>query len=93
MNSEEKYDDIDDFLKKLKQIGINKVAFAETKEKRAQQIDDNQVGVVRVSKLEILAYKDSIIYKCILDDVDFDVIYNKFIAEGFEKKKTSRNIT
>ncbi len=93
MNREVKHDNLEDFKKEIKQIGINKVAFAETKEKRAQQIDDNQVGVVRVSKLEILAYKNSIIYKCILSDVDFDVIYNKFITDGFEVKKTSRNIT
>ena len=93
MQSEIEYDILETFIEELKSAGIKKVVFAETREKRAQQIDDTQVGVVRVSEVVILGYKDSVIYKCSQSDADFDSIYDQFIAEGFEVKKTSRNIT
>ena len=87
------YDNIDDYINVLNRLGINKVAFSEIDEKRAEQVDENVLSVVRLRKLEVLAYHDSIIYKCVINDADLDGVHEFLIAEGFETKRINRNIT
>ena len=92
MEQEKRIDVLDDYIKELKKQNIDKIAFCETNEKRALQ-QGKQVDVVHILKLEILGYKDSVIYKCILKDADLDSTFDILKGQGFEITRKNRNIT
>lgn len=84
---------LNDFTEQLKRLNITKIAFTEINEKRAEQVESNLLQVVDIIKLELLAYKDSTIYKCPLKDIDFEEINHMLESAGFEVTRRSRNIT
>lgn len=87
------YDRLEHFLEDIKRLGITKLAFAETREKRPIQVGPGLLQVVDISRLEILAYSRPTIYKFKIADADFDHIHDRLIADGFEITRRSRNIT
>jgi len=93
MAGEKVFDSIDDFTSFLKKEGIGKIAFAEVRERRAQQTREDLLEVVVVRKVDLLAYKDAVIYKCAFATDELDGLYNSLIEQGFEVNRKSRNIT
>jgi hypothetical protein len=93
MHREVKFDLIEQFVREMKRLGITKLAFCETRERRAVQERPDMLSVLPVVKLELLAYRDAVLYKCVLNDVDLNASYEKLVAEGFEVNRSSRNIT
>ncbi len=87
------YDRLEHFKEDIKRLGITKLAFAETREKRPVQVGPGLLQVVDIARLEILAYCKPTIYKCKLSEMDFDSIHDELVAEGFEIIRRSRNIT
>jgi hypothetical protein len=87
------YDRLEHFLEDIKRLGITKLAFAETREKRPMQVGPGLLQVVDISRLEILAYSRPTIYKFKIADADFDHIHDRLVADGFEITRRSRNIT
>ena len=93
MQREIKFDRVEDLITELNARGITKVAFSVINEKRPRQVSDNLLQVESTVKLEILAYRDSTIFKCALEQVDIDRVRDNFAALGFEITRRSRNIT
>lgn len=93
MQREIKFDRVEDLIAELNARGITKVAFSLVNEKRPRQVSENMLQVGSTVKLEILAYRDSTIFKCTLEQVDIDLVLDKFTALGFEITRRSRNIT
>lgn len=92
MAGEKIFDSPDEFTAFLKESGINKISFSEICERRAVQTDD-LLEVIVVKKVDLLAYKDSIIYKCALSTDDLDGLYQSLTDQGFDVNRKSRNIT
>ncbi|MCP4133452.1 MAG: hypothetical protein GY754_20960 [bacterium] len=92
MSDDRIFDTLEDFIAEMKNIGVSKIAFAQVNERRAEPLD-SEVAVILVVKLELLAYKDAVLYKYIAKDPDLDSIYNSLIEENFEVTKRSRNIS
>ena len=94
---EQTFTSLDEYTEKLKQLGIQKIAFAQVNEKRAVQKDDNQIEVMQVIHVELLAYKDAVIYKCSLKEdltsEKLQEIHASLEAQGFDVTKRNRNIT
>ena len=93
MTGEKIYDSLDDFTAFLKKEGIGKIAFAEVCERRAQQTKDDLLEVVVVRKVDLLAYKDAVIFKCAFASDELNELYNSLVEQGFEVNRKSRNIT
>jgi hypothetical protein len=93
MQSEILYDNPDAFITALRGCGITRIAFSETFEKRAEQVEPGKLQVVSVNRVELIAYRDSTIHKCVLLDQDRDALYDRLTGEGFEVTRRSRNIT
>ena len=93
MQREVMYDTLEAFLNGLKDHAIQKISFSETSEKRAEQVQPGTLHVVHVDKVELIAYKDSVIYKCTQKNIDRDALYDRLTAEGFDVTRRSRNIT
>ncbi len=93
MSGEKQYTNLKSYIADIRKSGIDKLAFAETNEKRAEQVDDSVLEVVHVKKLELLAYREGTIYKCLLADIDLDETYSHLVAEGFTVERMKRNIT
>jgi len=93
MAGEVVFSTVEAFIKKLKELGIGKVACAETDEKRPLQTGENVLEVISVRRVELLAYKGATIYKCPLAGVDQKPLYARLESEGFEIIVRSRNIT
>jgi hypothetical protein len=93
MQREILYDSVDTFINGLRGCGITKIAFSETFEKRAEQVEPGRLEVVSVNRVELLAYRDSAIHKCVLKDQDRDALYDRLTGEGFEVTRRNRNIT
>lgn len=92
MTGEEIFDTPEEFTAFLKSAGITKVSFSEVCERRAVQNND-LLEVVVVKKVDLLAYKKAVIYKCALVTDGLDELYQSLIVQGFEVKRKSRNIT
>lgn len=94
---EQTFTSLEKYTEKLKQLGIQKIAFAQINEKRAVQTVENQVEVLQVVHLELLAYKDAVIYKCSLKEdltsEKLQEIHASLEAQGFDVTKRNRNIT
>ena len=93
MQREILYDTLDAFTAALRGCGVTKIAFSETGEKRAEQVEPGKLQVVSVNRVELLAYRDSTIHKCVIKDGDRDALYDSLTAGGFEVTRRSRNIT
>lgn len=92
MTGEKNFDTPEEFTAFLKSAGIEKISFSEVCERRAVNNDD-LLEVVVVKKVDLLAYKNSVIYKCALTTDGLDELYQSIIAQGFEVNRKSRNIT
>jgi hypothetical protein len=93
MQREIVYDTLESFLEGLKGQNIRKLAFSETSEKRAEQVEPGKLQVVHVDRVELIGYKESAIYKCVLKDVDHEGLFDQLTAAGFDVTRRSRNIT
>jgi hypothetical protein len=93
MQREISFDKLEQFVAQVKGRGIDKLAFAEVREKRALQVEESLLQVVDVVKTDILAYKDSTIYKCRIEGTDPDSLFVALTGQGFEIVRRSRNIT
>ena len=92
MTGEKNFDTTDEFTAFLKSTGIEKISFSEVCERRAVQNND-LLEVVVVKKVDLLAYKNAVIYKCALATDELDELYQSLIVQGFEVNRKSRNIT
>ncbi len=93
MQREIVYDTVESFLEGLKGQGIRKLSFSETSEKRAVQVEPGKLQVVHVDRVELIGYKESVIYKCVLRDVDREELFDRLTVAGFDVTRRSRNIT
>ncbi len=93
MQREVRYDALEAFLLDLKELSVNRVAFCEINEKRSEQVGPHVLQVVHVDKVELIAYRDSVIYKCEMRDVDREALYERLVRLGFSVARRSRNIT
>jgi len=87
------YDTLESFLESLRNHSIRKISFSETSEKRAEQVEPGKLQVVHVERVDLIGYKDSVLYKCQLSNVDLDSLFDQLSAEGFDVTRRSRNIT
>jgi hypothetical protein len=93
MKSRKDFYNIDEFIRVLLEQGVSKAAFTQIDERRAIEKGRGEIQVVPYRKLEILAYKDSIIYSYVEEgDVDFERAFRKIEERGIEPVKRSRNI-
>lgn len=93
MQREIVYDTVESFVAALKEQSITRLSFSETCEKRAEQVGPGRLEVIHVDRVELIGYRDSIIYKCPLKDVDREALYERLVADGFDVTRRSRNIT
>ena len=93
MQREILYDSVNAFTAAVRGCGITKIAFGETGEKRAEQVEPGKLQVVSVNRVELLAYRGSTIHKCVIKDADRDALYDRLTGEGFEVTRRNRNIT
>ena len=91
MPVEKIFPDADSFRTELKRLGITKIVFAYTNERRVETSDE-KIEVLPYIRLEVIAYMDAVIYKYVAKNVDLDAMYAVF-SEDFEVKKVNRNIT
>jgi hypothetical protein len=87
------FDRLDQLVTELKRRGITKIVFAEINEKRALQTGPEKLEVTDLKQLEILAYRDSTIFKCRIPNADFVKLHDALAEDGFEITRRSRNIT
>ncbi len=93
MQREIVYDTLESFVAALKDRSIVRISFSETCEKRAEQVEPGRLEVIHVDRVELIGYRDSIIYKCPLKNVDREALYQRLIEDGFDVTRRSRNIT
>jgi len=93
MASEEKFSTIEDFMDALKKLNLVKVAFSEVKERRVEQTREDLIEVVVVREVDILSYKDSVIYKFSDKGDHLESHYQLLVENGFDVKRINKNIT
>lgn len=93
MSQDQIFTSVDEFIKKIKELGITKIAFSEVNERRVEQTNDSQIDVVVFRKVDLLTYKDSVIYKYSERSDDLSPLYERLVGEGFEVKRINKNIT
>ncbi len=93
MSQDQIFTSLDDFIKKVKELGITKIAFSEVNERRVEQTTDSQIEVVVFRKADLLTYRDSVLYKYSERSADLNPLYEKLVGEGFEVKRINKNIT
>jgi hypothetical protein len=93
MQREIKYDSLETFLSDLRDLSINRIAFCETCENRSEQIEPHVLKVVYLDRVELIAYRDSVIYKCEMRNFARESLYDKLVCLGFDVSRRSRNIT
>jgi len=86
------FENLAHFIETLKREQLHKLIFAQTDEKRSMNINQNEVQVLHVKKAEIIAYKDSTIYKFIAHDATYDSAETELAQAGFTVHKRDRNI-
>ncbi len=87
------YDTLENFIRGVRESDIGSIAFSETNEKRPVQVEPGLLQVVNVERVELIAYRDSVIHKCTQKNVDRDELYRRLTGEGFDVTRRSRNIT
>ncbi len=93
MATEEKFNTLDEFMAAIKKLNLNKVAFSEVKERRAEQTREDLLEVVVVREVDILTYKDSVIYKFSDKGDHIETLFETLVENGFDVKRISKNIT
>jgi len=93
MQREITFDRVEDLIADLTSRGISRVAFSVVREKRPRQVGENLLQLEDLVRVDILAYRDSTIYKCVLEGVDVDRLEESFTSRGFGVTRRSRNIT
>ncbi|HPA73842.1 MAG TPA: hypothetical protein PKY31_16340 [Spirochaetota bacterium] len=93
MQREIRFDRAEDLIAELTAKGITRVAFSIVREKRPRQVSEKLLQLESTVILEILAYRDSTIYKCVLEGADIDETQERFASLGFDVTRRSRNIT
>lgn len=93
MSFVKEFSSLDDFICEMKNLDIDKIAFAEVNERRAMETAKDFVEVVLVREVTLKAYKDAVIYKYHQKCEDLDELHDFLIAQGFEIKRLNRNIT
>ena len=93
MSQDQIFTSVDEFIKKIKELGITKIAFSEVNERRVEQTNDSQIDVVVFRKVDLLTYKDSVIYKYSERSDDLNPLYERLVGEVFEVKRINKNIT
>jgi len=93
MDKEIKFNDINKFIEKLKELEITKIAFSEINERRAVTTGKDKLDVLIVKNLILLAYSDSIIYKYEEKDAEHEEIFLQLQNHDFEIKRINKNIT
>ena len=93
MSQDQIFTSVDEFIKKIKELGITKIAFSEVNERRVEQTNDSQIDVVVFRKVDLLTYKDSVIYKYSERSDDLSPLYERLVGEGVEVKRINKNIT
>ena len=93
MSEDKIFTTLDEFMETLKKLNINKVAFSEVKERRVEQTKVDLIEVVVVREVDILSYKDSIIYKFSDKGEHIESLYTILIENGFDVKRINKNIT
>jgi hypothetical protein len=93
MQREIVYDTLEAFLEGLKEQSIRKISFSEISEKRAEQVEPGKLQVIHVDRVELIGYKNSVIYKCALKNIDREELYSRLTAGGLDVTRRSRNIT
>ncbi len=87
-------DSPDEFIDRMRELGVTAVAAAVIDEKRVREEEPGKLLVYHRKSTELIAYRNAVIYKCRIDDADADAdaLCRRLEAEGFDVKKTSRNI-
>ena len=93
MSGEERFNSLDDFIQAMKKLNITKIAFSEVNERRPEQTQDDFLEVIVVREVDIMSYKDSVIYKFSDKGDHIESLYGILIEEGFEVKRFNKNIT
>jgi hypothetical protein len=93
MSSEKIFTTLEEFMDEMKKLNICKVAFSEVKERRAEQTKADLLEVVVVREVDVLSYKDSVIYKFSDKGEHLEALYQILIEQGFEVKRINKNIT
>ncbi|HQO39761.1 MAG TPA: hypothetical protein PK986_04760 [Spirochaetota bacterium] len=93
MSQDQIFTSIDEFIKTVKELGIKKIAFSEVNERRAEQTTDSQLEVVVYRKVDLLTYKESVIYKYSERSDDLNPLYERLVSEGFDVTRINKNIT
>lgn len=93
MSRDEIFSTLEEFMNALNKLNIKKVAFSEVKERRAEQTKVDLLEVVVVRKVDILSYKDAVIYKFSEQGEHIETLYDTLISRGFDVKRISKNIT
>ncbi len=92
MQREITFDRVEDLLTHLSDRGITRVVFSVVNEKRPRQAEENLLLLEDTVRVDILAYQDSTIFKCVLAGADIDLLEKSFTSRGFEVTRRSRNI-
>ncbi len=92
MSEEKIYTDAEIFVREMKALGIEKIALAKTSERRAEQTGPDKLEVVVVKKAVLLAYRDSVLFKCEINDPDLDTL-TASLKKDFDLTVRNRNIT
>lgn len=87
------FENLETFISGMREMGIGAISFSATLEMRPVQISDTALQVENVNRVELIAYRDSVIYKCLLRDIEHGPLYEKLVSEGFAVTRRSRNIT
>lgn len=93
MSEMQEFSTLDDYIDEMKKMGIQKIAFSEVNERRAEQTREDLLEVVVIREVTLKSYKDSIIYKYFEKNEDLNAIYDRLVSEGFEVKRINNNIT
>ena len=93
MSGEEIFNSLEEFIQAMKKMNITKIAFSEVNERRPEQTQENLLEVVVVREVDIISYKNSVIYKFSDKGEHLESLYQILINEGFEVKRINKNIT
>ncbi len=93
MATEERFSTLEEFMDALDSLNLKKVAFSEVKERRVEQTREDLIEVVVVREVDILSYKNSVIYKFSDKGEHLESLYQILVERGFDVKRINKNIT
>ena len=92
MKNEIIYETVEQYIDALNFEHISSIAFSQTDEKRIVEINKNEYKVCDKISVELIAYKNAVIHKCIVADVKLQKLFDFLIDKGFAVKRFNRNI-